>query len=37
MSFLFGIGLGALLTMGVAFVVAADKNDVDENEQDWYT
>jgi hypothetical protein len=37
MSFLFGVGLGALVTIGVAFVFASDKNDVDENEQDWYT
>jgi hypothetical protein len=37
MSFLFGVGLGALVTIGVAFVFAADKNEVDENEQDWYT
>jgi hypothetical protein len=37
MSFLFGVGLGALATIAVAFIFAADKNIVDENDDEWYT
>jgi hypothetical protein len=37
MSFLFGVGLGALATIGVAFIFAADKNIVDDDEENWYT
>jgi hypothetical protein len=37
MSFLFGVGLGALFTIGVAFAVSADKNIVDDDEENWYT
>jgi hypothetical protein len=37
MSFLFGVGLGALATIEVAFIFAADKNIVDENDDEWYT
>jgi hypothetical protein len=37
MSFLFGMGLGALATIGVAFIFAADKNIVDEGDDEWYT
>jgi hypothetical protein len=37
MSFLFGVGLGALVTIGVAFVFAADKNNLDEGDDEWYT
>jgi hypothetical protein len=37
MNFLFGVGLGALLTIGVSFIVAADRNILDEDEDNWYT
>jgi len=37
MSFLFGVGLGALFTIGAAFVLSADKNIVDEGDDEWYT
>lgn len=36
MSFLFGVGLGALAVIGAAFIVAADKNIVDEGDDEWY-
>ena len=36
MSFLFGVGLGAIITIGVAFVVSADKNVLDEGDDEWY-
>jgi hypothetical protein len=37
MSFILGVGLGALATIGVAFIFAADKNIVDEGDDEWYT
>jgi hypothetical protein len=37
MMFIAGMGLGALVTMGVAFIFAADKNIVDEGDDEWYT
>jgi hypothetical protein len=37
MSFLFGVGLGALFTIGAAFIFAADKNNLDEGDDEWYT
>jgi hypothetical protein len=37
MMFIAGIGLGALLTIGVSFIVAADRNILDEDEDNWYT
>jgi hypothetical protein len=30
MNFIFGLGLGALAVIGVAFVVAADRNNPDD-------
>ena len=30
MSFILGLGLGALVTVGVAFIFAADKNNPDD-------
>jgi hypothetical protein len=30
MSFILGVGLGALVTIGVAFIFAADKNNPDD-------
>lgn len=42
MTFLAGLGLGALITIGAAFIAAADKSDnkkkdVDEEDDIWYT
>ena len=36
MNFLFGVGLGALITIGVAFIVAADRNKLDEEDDEYY-
>lgn len=36
MTFLLGMGLGSLLTIGAAFIFAADKNNLDEGDEDWY-
>ena len=32
-----GIGIGALLTIGVSFIFAADRNILDEEDYEWYT
>jgi hypothetical protein len=37
MMFIAGMGLGAIVTMGIAFIFAADKNIVDEGDDEWYT
>jgi hypothetical protein len=37
MMFIAGMGLGAIVTIGVAFIFAADKNIVDEGDDEWYT
>ncbi len=42
MTFFLGVGLGALLTISAAFIAANDKsskkkNDVDEEDDIWYT
>ena len=37
MTFFLGIGLGALLTIGVSFIFAADRNVLDEEDDEWYT
>jgi hypothetical protein len=37
MMFIAGIGLGALITIGVSFIFAADRNVVDEEDDEWYT
>jgi hypothetical protein len=31
MTFLLGVGLGSLLTIGMAFIFAADQNNLDED------
>jgi hypothetical protein len=36
MTFLLGMGLGSLLTIGVAFIFAADRNILDEGEENYY-
>ena len=36
MSFILGVFLGSLVTIGTAFIVAADKNIVDEGDDEWY-
>jgi hypothetical protein len=35
--FIAGLGLGALFTIGVSFIFAADRNILDEDEDNWYT
>ena len=37
MTFFLGLGLGVLVTIGTAFIVAADKNIIDEGDDNWYT
>lgn len=42
MTFLAGLGLGVLITIGTAFIAAADEPDkkkpnVDEEDDIWYT
>jgi hypothetical protein len=37
MIFIAGIGLGALITIGVSFIFAADRNVLDEEDDEWYT
>ena len=37
MNFLFGVGLGALIMIGVSFIFAADRNILDEKDDEWYT
>ena len=36
MSFLFGMGFGALVALGISFIVSPKQTDIDENEEDWY-
>lgn len=36
MTFLLGMGLGSLLTIGAAFVFAADENILDEGDENYY-
>ena len=36
MTFLFGMGLGALLTIGAAFIFAGDQNNLDEGDENYY-
>ena len=36
MTFFLGIGLGALLTIGVSFIFAADRNILDEGDDGYY-
>ena len=37
MSFILGVGLGALVVIGVSFIFAADRNKLDEEDDEWYT
>lgn len=34
--FFLGVGLGFLLTIGTAFIFAADKNIIDEGDENYY-
>jgi hypothetical protein len=36
MTFLFGMALGSLLTIGTAFIFAADRNILDEGDENYY-
>jgi len=36
MTFLLGMGLGSLLTIGTAFIFAADRNILDEGDENYY-
>jgi hypothetical protein len=36
MTFLLGIALGSLLTIGAAFIAAADRNILDEGDENYY-
>ena len=36
MTFLLGMALGSLLTIGAAFIVAADRNILDEGDENYY-
>ena len=36
MTFLLGVGLGSLLTIGAAFIFAADQNNLDEGDENHY-
>lgn len=35
--FIAGLGLGALFTIGVSFIFAADRDKLDEEDDEWYT
>jgi hypothetical protein len=37
MNFILGLGLGAIVTMGIAFIVSPKQADIDEDEENWYT
>ena len=36
MTFLLGMVLGSLLTIGTAFIFAADRNILDEGDENYY-
>ena len=36
MTFLLGMALGSLLTIGAAFIFAADENILDEGDENYY-
>jgi hypothetical protein len=36
MMFIAGIGLGALITIGVSFIFAADRNILDAGDDEYY-
>ena len=35
--FIAWLGLGAIITIGVSFIFAADRNVLDEEDDEWYT
>ena len=37
MMFIAGLGLGAIITIGVSFIFDADRNVLDEEDDEWYT
>jgi hypothetical protein len=36
MTFLLGIALGSLFTIGASFIFAADRNVLDEDDENYY-
>jgi hypothetical protein len=36
MTFILGMALGSLVTIGVAFITAADRNILDEGDKNYY-
>jgi hypothetical protein len=36
MTFILGMALGSLLTIGTAFIFAADRNILDEGDENYY-
>jgi hypothetical protein len=36
MTFLFGMALGSLITIGASFIAAADRNILDEGDKNYY-
>ena len=36
MTFILGVGLGSLLTIGAAFIFAADNNILDEGDENYH-
>jgi hypothetical protein len=36
MTFILGMALGALVTIGTAFIFAADRNILDEGDKNYY-
>lgn len=36
MTFILGMALGSLITIGASFIIAADTNIVDENDENYY-
>ena len=36
MTFLLGMALGSLFTIGTAFIAAADRNILDEGDENYY-
>lgn len=36
MTFLLGMALGSLITIGASFIVASDRNVLDEGDENYY-
>jgi len=36
MTFILGMALGSLVTIGVAFITAADRNMLDDEDENYY-